>query len=104
MNRYLLLTLLLTGCAKEQFAYEPAPVPVSEPEITMVELCPGLTPAYPSTFPEYAMCVHDSNGGTLYAVYSANGGFETELPPGKYQSTGIPGCVFIVGPNCQISY
>ncbi len=63
-----------------------------------VQLCPG-TPSYPSTFIEVAFCV-DSQ---LWAVYSANGGFMTQLPPGNYSSNGIgSSCSFTVGANCQI--
>lgn len=67
--------------------------------VTMVKLCPG-TPVYPTTFIEYAFCI-DSQ---LYATYSANGGFTTLLPPGRYTSNGINSrCDFTVAANCQVS-
>ncbi len=67
--------------------------------VTPVQLCPGET-VYPSTFVEYAFCIQ----GHLYAVYSANGGFETYLPPGTYSSDAIgSSCTFTVGDNCQIT-
>jgi predicted small lipoprotein YifL len=67
--------------------------------VQFVQLCPG-TPSYPSTFIEYAVCVENK----LYAVYSANGGFLTYLPPGAYQSNAIgSACNFTVGANCQVS-
>lgn len=69
-------------------------------QITVVKLCGGTT-AYPGTFVEVAFCV----GTKLYAVYSANGGFESEIPPGTYSSNGInSSCTFTVGANCAVSY
>jgi hypothetical protein len=67
--------------------------------ITVVKLCPGTT-TYPGTYVEVAFCL----GGKLYAVYSANGGFESEIPPGNYHSDGIGNsCNFTVGENCEVS-
>lgn len=67
--------------------------------VTEVQLCPG-TPSYPSLFPEYALCIE----GTLYGVYSANGGFLAELPPGTYSSDGInDSCTLVIGPNCFVT-
>lgn len=67
--------------------------------VTEVQLCPG-TPSYPSLFPEYALCIE----GTLYGVYSANGGFLAELPPGTYSSDGInDSCTLVIGPNCSVT-
>lgn len=66
--------------------------------VTVVKLCPGVT-VYPSKFVEVAFCI----GSKLYATYSANGGFTTEIPPGTYGSNGInASCNFVVKPNCQI--
>lgn len=69
--------------------------------ITVVQLCaPSFVPSYPSVFPEVALCI-DNN---LYGVYSANGGFFSELTPGTYSSDGInSSCTLTVGPNCQVS-
>lgn len=62
--------------------------------ITMVQFCDaGYIPMYPSVFPEYGMLI----GGKLYGVYSANGGFLVQLPPGTYSSNGInASCTFTV--------
>lgn len=66
--------------------------------VTVVKLCPGVT-TYPSKFVEIAFCI----GGKLYATYSQNGGFSTEIPPGSYGSNGInASCNFVVLPNCGI--
>jgi hypothetical protein len=67
--------------------------------ITPVKFCPG-TSSYPNEFNELGFCI----GGNLYAVYSANGGFLTEVLPGEWSSDGInASCDFTVGPNCTIS-
>lgn len=65
--------------------------------VTMVRLCPG-TPNY-GTFIEVAFCINNK----LYATYSANGGFSTEIFPGFYASNGInSSCAFEVQANCSI--
>lgn len=67
-------------------------------QIGEVQLCPG-TPVYPNTFVEFAQCVD----GDLYAVYSANDGFWTYLPPGNYQSNAIgSSCNFQVVFGCTV--
>lgn len=66
--------------------------------VTMIKLCPGVT-TYPTVFVEYAFCI----GGSLYATYSANDGFTTILPPGRYSSNAIgSSCNFIVTSGCNI--
>lgn len=66
--------------------------------ITWVQFCPGST-NYPSTFIEGGFCINNN----LYAVYSANNGFLTLIPPGNYSSNAIGSrCSFTVLPNCQI--
>lgn len=67
--------------------------------VTVVKLCPNQT-TYPSTFTEVAFCIE----GKLYATYSANGGFSTEIVPGSYSSNGInSSCSFTVQVNCVVS-
>lgn len=67
--------------------------------VTVQQLCEG-TPTYPSIFVEDALCINDK----LYAVYSANGGFLSYLPPGEYSSNGIGSrCNFSVDIGCQIT-
>lgn len=69
--------------------------------ITTVELCTGFVPSYPNVFPEYALCI----GGNLWGVYSANGGFLAELPPGTYNSNGInASCTLVVHSNCVVTH
>lgn len=68
--------------------------------VSVVVLCPGTT-LYPGTFVEVGFCID----GKLYATYSANGGFSTEIPPGTYSSNGIgSSCTFTVGENCNVTY
>lgn len=67
--------------------------------ITVVQFCPNVTPQYPSTFPEVGICLQNR----IYAVYSANDGFLTEVPPGVYSSNAIgSACTFTILPNCGI--
>jgi hypothetical protein len=100
--KYLVLTvLILAGCGKD--GSNGIPGPAGQPgtpgtQVTEIQLCPG-TPTYPSTFVEFAQCVN----GNLYAVYSANDGFWTYLPPGTYSSNAIgSSCNFQVLSNCQV--
>lgn len=68
--------------------------------IQQVKFCPGTT-TYPSKFIEVGFCVDNK----LFAVYSANGGFLTEIPVGYYSSNGInASCSFTVQANCQVSH
>lgn len=68
--------------------------------VIAIQFCPGVTPTYPSAFPEVGFCID----GTLYAVYSANDGFLAEITPGTYSSDGInASCTFTVGANCEVS-
>jgi hypothetical protein len=68
--------------------------------IVAVQFCPG-TPTYPSTFLEVGFCINN----TLYAVYSANDGFLTEVTPGEYSSDGInASCNFTVAANCVVTH
>lgn len=60
-------------------------------QITVVQLCGSCVGAYPSVFPEIALCMNNK----LLAVYSANGGFMVELSNGYYSSQGI---------NCTCSF
>lgn len=66
--------------------------------VTVVQLCPG-TPSYPSTFIEVALCINNR----LYAVYSSQGGFLTEITPGRYSSNAIGSrCNFTAHGDCKI--
>ena len=69
-------------------------------QIQMVQFCPG-TPSYPSTFPEYGIKI----GTQIWAVYSANGGFLTYIPPGQYLSNAVgSSCTFTVNADGSISH
>ncbi len=66
--------------------------------IIPVQFCPG-TPSYPSTFPEYGLCINNQ----LYAVYSTHGGFLTVTPPGVYTSNAVGSkCDFKILDNCVV--
>jgi hypothetical protein len=97
MKKLILLGLLLiTACGKDGTnGLNGAP----GTKITSVQFCPGNV-TYPTIFPEIGFCIE----GNLYAVYSANDGFLTEIPPGQYLSNAIgSSCNFTVLPNCVIS-
>lgn len=94
----LFIILLLIGCG------QPGPVGpqglpgIDATQITIVQFCPGNT-NYPTTFNEIGFCINSQ----IYAVYSANDGFLTLVPPGNYSSNAInSSCNFVVYPNCVI--
>ena len=67
--------------------------------ISPIQFCDGQT-TYPSSFPEVGFCINHK----IYAVYSANGGFLTEVAPGNWSSNGIGvSCNFTVSDDCVIS-
>ena len=96
----LLIVLLLIGCG-QQISGPPGPqgLPgINASQITIVLFCLGNT-TYPTTFNEIGFCINSQ----VYAVYSANDGFLTLVPPGNYSSNAInSSCNFIVYPNCVI--
>ncbi len=66
---------------------------------SFVQLCPGVVATYPSAFPEVAICT----GVNLYGVFSANNGFLTLFPPGRYSSNAIgSNCSFTIQQNCVV--
>lgn len=68
--------------------------------VTMVQFCPGYTTTYPSTFPEFGICI----SGNIYAVYwDSSNSWLSEVVPGQYLSTSTSApCTFTVLSNCQI--
>lgn len=69
--------------------------------VTAVKFCPGYTTTYPSTFPEYGLCI----GGKLYANYwDGHNSWLAEVVPGNYSSTSTSApCNFIVTANCTVT-
>ena len=108
MKRILLAIILLSACGQGPQGIPgqngaPSPIGPQLPDgttVTPVQFCPGVSPTYPSTFPEYGLCIE----GSLYAVYSANDGFLTLIPPGQYQSNAIgSNCNFTVLSGCEVT-
>lgn len=65
----------------------------------VVLLCPGVSNY--GTFVEVGLCINNR----LYGVYSANGGFLTELAPGSYTSNAIgSACNLTVQDNCVVTH
>lgn len=80
---------------------EPGQDGLNATPVAMIQLCPGYPTVYPSSFPEYAMCVQHK----LYGVY--NDGvhplaFLAELPPGNYASVAPQGCNLRIHGDCQV--
>lgn len=74
-------------------------VDINPNPIKVVTFCPGVT-TYPSAFLEVGLVI----SGRLYGVYSQNGGFLTELPPGNYLSNAVgSACNFTVNPDLSIT-
>lgn len=70
--------------------------------VTTVKFCDDYVPVYPSSFPEYGLCIDNK----LYGVYysSSLGVFLAYLPPGRYQSTNnSQACIFTVTSGCEVS-
>ena len=60
--------------------------------VQAVQFCPNQT-SYPGTFSEVGFCIQ----GVLYAVYSLNNGFMSQIPSGQYSSNGVnSSCNFTV--------
>lgn len=66
---------------------------------SIVQFCAGTT-TYPSTFCEIGFCFNN----VLYATYSVNDGFSTEIAAGDYSSAGVNcSCNFTVTEGCSIA-
>jgi len=67
---------------------------------TTVQFCPNASGAYPSSFPEYGLCINNS----LYAVYwDGKNAWLAEVYPGYYASTSTSApCDFTVLTNCEV--
>lgn len=69
--------------------------------VSFVKFCPNVSNNYPSTFPEYGICVN----GSIFAIYwSGSTAFGSVLPAGGYSSTSInSNCSFtIVANSCAV--
>lgn len=67
---------------------------------TPIEFCPGTIAVYPSVFPEYGFLIN----GSVYGVYSTNGGFLTVLPPGVYNSNAVgSACTFTINSDGTVT-
>jgi hypothetical protein len=94
------LILLNLGCGQNgnQTLIEKGRDGANGTQVTIVQFCKGTT-EYPSTFEELGFCIDNK----IYAVYSANNGFLTEVPVGGYSSNAVgSNCVFTVLPGCVI--
>lgn len=69
--------------------------------VTQVQFCPGYVTTYPSTFPEFGLCISSH----LYAVYwDKHNAWLAEVMPGYYASTSTNApCNFHVAASCQVS-
>ena len=68
--------------------------------VTAIQFCGSVTGSYPSTFPEIGFCINNN----IYAVFSTNGGFLTEVLPGTWSSDGInASCTFTVSAGCVVN-
>jgi hypothetical protein len=92
-----IMLVVLMGCGRGPTGYNGRDG-IDASSVTFVKFCPGTT-TYLSRFVEGGFCVNNK----IYATYSANGGFTTEIPPGSYGSNGInASCNFVVLANCGI--
>ena len=75
--------------------------PAGTTGLSVVKFCSAYTTVYPTTFPEYGLCI----SGSIYAVYWDNtNAWLAEVVPGSYQSTSTSApCDFTVSANCEIT-
>jgi hypothetical protein len=94
------VTIICNGATGSQGPQGPSGSPgTNGTVVNIIQLCPGFTPTYPSSFPEVALCIDNQ----LYGVYSANDGFLSLLTPGTYTSDGInASCTLTILPNCVV--
>lgn len=101
MKKLLLFTILLVSCVGPTGPQGPmGPAGSNGTLIRIIQFCPGVVSQYPTTFPEVGFCINNS----IWAVYSANDGFLTEIIPGRWNSNAIgSACSFTVLPGCIVT-
>ena len=124
MKKLLICLLLVVGCGPAEVVHRDIPGPVgpsgapgatgatgatgaqgpagvnSSSQVSVVQLCKSCSPAYPSVFPEVALCINND----LYGVYSVPGAYMTFITPGVYTSAGVGcTCTLTVLANCQVT-
>lgn len=99
MKKILILTTLLSIGCSGPVQYVQGPTVVQENKTKPIKLCEGET-SYPSSFPEYGLCIDN----VLYGVFWMNGSaWLGEIAEGRYRSTSSSvKCNFTVKPNCVI--
>jgi hypothetical protein len=116
MNRLFIvvLVMMLVGCGKGDTGAQgrqgiagnigatgaAGPAGSDGNSITPVQFCAGQPQVYPSSFPEYGLCIN----GDIYGVYWDNtNSFLAKLSPGAYTSTstGLQ-CTFNILPGCVV--
>jgi len=103
---FLICCAIVAACAKEVKKPDSTAVGPTGPQgasgasISTLEFCPGYVTTYPSTFPEYGICI-DNN---IYAVfYDGKNAWLAEIVPGDYISTSTSApCSFTVKENCVV--
>lgn len=95
-----LFILLIVGCGSGNPSYTIAPDPVLPPVTTTVKFCVGQTTSYPTSFPEYGLCLDNIIYGVFWDGHNA---WWAQIPKGNYisTSTGLQ-CNFKVLDNCVI--
>lgn len=80
---------------------EPGAAGQNTTPITAVQFCPGYTTNYPSTFPEFGLCLNSQ----IYAVYwDGHNAWLALVAPGYWASTSTSApCNFHVLANCQVT-
>lgn len=103
MVKYLsLILLLVSGCGYPTLpvvTYTEHTTTVIADSITTIQFCAGQQTTYPTTYPEYGLCINHE----IYAVYWNNTAFLAKIVPGVYTttSTGL-NCTFTVSDNCEV--
>lgn len=70
--------------------------------VTTIKFCDDYVPTYPSSFPEYGLCIDNKLYGVYWSV--SLGAFLAYLPPGTYRSTNASqACLFTIYPNCIVA-
>jgi hypothetical protein len=70
--------------------------------VTPIQFCTGYTTTYPSSFPEFGVCINN----LIYAVYwDGSNAWLAQIVPGYYASTSTnAACDFTVAENCTITH
>lgn len=94
-------TIVTNGSGSTISCPDGSSVTLPSQNLTMVQFCSNYSTSYPTSFPEFGLCLNN----LLYGVYwDGHNAWLAQIVPGYYLSTSTSApCNFHVLPNCGVT-